>query len=150
MKRLPLALAPFVLGVVLPLALAGSALAQDQTPEQYVRGLVTAIADDDETLTGDIQVRELAEGDATLMTFALDPTKGYMVYGVCDTDCSDLDLFADDSDGEEFDRDERDDDSPMIFVLPGEAGDSLTIRSAMSGCYADTCVMAVAVYEQPS
>ena len=143
MKPLPLIIAVILAG-------SGAAIAQDQTTEQYVRGLIMSGVDADESLVGDIDVRELGEGEETRLTFDLDPSKSYVIYGVCDSDCPDIDLFADDSDGEQFDSDEQMDSAPMILIMPGEAGDTLTIRAAMNECDAAVCTMAVAVYAQPS
>ena len=121
--------------------------AQELTIEDYVRGLITDNAAPDETLIGGVQIRELEEGDDAEISYRLDPEKMYVVYGACDDDCTDFDLLAEDGDGEEVDSDEEDDDAPLLMILPGEAGDQLTIRAHMSTCDADVCVLGVGLYE---
>lgn len=126
---------------------AAPAFPQPQTIEDYVRGLITENAEPDETLIGGVQIHELEEGDDAEISYQLDPEKMYVVYGACDDDCSDFDLVAEDGDGDWVDSDEEDDDAPVLMILPGEAGDQLTVRVHMSACDADVCVFGVGLYE---
>ena len=132
------------------LAVTAPAFPQTQTIEDYVRSLITENVDPDEHLVGRIETRELEEGDETWLVYNLDPEKFYFVYGACDDDCGDLDLVAEDAEGEMVDSDEESDDAPVLLILPGDTGDTLHIRATMGNCEVDVCVLAVGVYEQES
>lgn len=139
-----------VLAGLAAMALVAAAPAFPQTKriEDYVRSLITDNVDPDEKLVGRIEISQLQESNQTSVTVHIDPSKMYIVYGACDDDCDDLDLVAEDSDGEEVDSDQQSDDAPMMLIYPGAAGDELTIWATMNSCSADACVLAVAVYEQ--
>lgn len=129
------------------LATAGAAAAQDITINDYVRGLVAGMADAGETLAGSILLEEISEGDSFTHTFTLDPEKSYFVYGACDDDCSDIDMLGEDADGGWVDEDLEEDDMPILIVLPGESGDSLTVTLDMVACETDVCVFGIGLYE---
>jgi|GEM_PF-926779 len=132
------------------LAGMGAAVAQTQTIEDYVRGLITENVEPGERLIGRVEIRELEEGDETWLVFNLDEDKSYFVYGACDDDCSDIDLTAEDGDGHQVDSDEQDDDAPVLLISSGEAGDELHVRASMATCEADVCVLGVGLYETES
>ncbi len=132
---------------VAALAAAGAATAQDITINEFVRELVAERADDGETLVGTILVDEIAEGESISHTFKLDPRFSYFVYGACDEDCSDIDLFGEDADGGVVDFDDADDDIPLLLIMPGEAGSSLTVTLDMATCYTDVCVYGIGLYK---
>lgn len=119
-----------------------------QTIEDYVRSLITDNVDPEEHLVGRIEIRELEEGDETWLVYTLDPDTTYFVYGACDDDCSDIDLTAEDAEGNLVDSDEEGDDAPVLLISAGEAGNKLHVRAAMAACEADVCVMGVGVYAQ--
>lgn len=132
---------------VAALATAGVAAAQDRTINEYVVSLVAERADPGETLVGDIIFDEIPEGESATYTFKINPRKSYFVYGACDDDCSDIDLFGEDSDGDVVDLDDEDDDIPLLLVLPGESGRSLTVTLDMAACDTDVCVYGIGLYE---
>jgi len=125
----------------------GAASAQDQTINDYVRGLVDFMSDVDETLVGDIQVEELEIDQSTEFVFDIDPEKMYFVYGACDDDCYDIDLLAQDADEGLVNADEEDDATPVMGILPGESGDQLHIVVTLVDCETETCVVGVGLYE---
>lgn len=129
------------------LATTGVANAQEQTINEYVVEMVEERADPGETLVGDIIFDEIPEGESATYTFNINPRKAYFVYGACDDDCYDIDLFGEDRDGELVDLDEEDDDIPLLMVLPGDTGRSLTVTLDMAGCDTDVCVYAIGLYE---
>lgn len=129
------------------LAMAGAAAAQGVTINDYVRGLVAEMADEGETLVGSIILGEISEGESFTHTFRLDPEKSYFVYGACDDDCGDIDLLGEDADGEWVDEDAEDDYTPILIVLPGESGDSLTVTLDLAVCDTDICVVGMGLYE---
>lgn len=135
------------LAAAILLASTGAAFAQGRTIEDYVRSLIADNVDPDERLVGRIETRDLEEDEEVTVYFNLDPAKFYFVYGACDDDCSDLNLSAEDGDGDWVDSDEEDDDAPMIVIVPGEAGSQLAITAHMVSCEADTCVTGIGLYE---
>ena len=132
---------------VAALAPAGVAAAQDLTINEYVVQMVAERADAGETLVGDIVFDEIEEGESASHTFRINPRKSYFVYAACDDDCGDIDLFGENDDGDVVDVDEEDDDIPLLLVLPGESGRSLTVTLDMAACDTDVCVYAIGLYE---
>jgi|JI9StandDraft_2_1071091.scaffolds.fasta_scaffold49151_3 hypothetical protein len=132
---------------VAALATAGVAAAQDLTINEYVVQMVAERADAGETLVGDIVFDEIEEGESASHTFRINPRKSYFVYAACDDDCGDIDLFGENDDGDVVDVDEEDDDIPLLLVLPGESGRSLTVTLDMAACDTDVCVYAIGLYE---
>ena len=132
---------------VAALATAGVAAAQDLTINEYVVQMVAERADAGETLVGDIVFDEIEEGESATHTFRINPRKSYFVYAACDDDCGDIDLFGENDDGDVVDVDEEDDDIPLLLVLPGESGRSLTVTLDMAACDTDVCVYAIGLYE---
>lgn len=132
---------------VVALVAAGVAVAQDLTINEYVVQLVEERADPGETLVGDIIFDEIPEGESATYTFNINPRKSYFVYGACDDDCYDIDLLGEDRDGELVDLDDEDDDIPLLIIMPGETGRSLTVTLDMAGCDTDVCVYGIGLYE---
>jgi hypothetical protein len=128
------------------LATAGAAAAQGQTINDYVREQIAAMADDGESLVGSVILDEIIEGESTTHTFRLDPEKSYFVYGACDDDCGDIDMVGEDEDGEWVDEDTEDDYKPILIILPGESGDSLTVTLDLVTCDTDICVVGMGLY----
>ena len=128
-------------------ATAGAAIAQDVTINDYVRQMVSEMAANSGPLVGEIILNEIEEGESHTHTFTLDPAKAYMVYSACDDDCFDLDMVGEDADGEWADEDVGSDDVPILIVMPGASGDSLTVTVEMNACAADVCVYGVGLHE---
>jgi hypothetical protein len=141
MKRFRLA------GCAAVMALAGLANAQELTISDYVRKLVAERQEAGEELVGDIMIGEIGQDETIDYTFRIDPAKAYVVYGACDDDCTDVDLLASDEDGKAVDEDIEDDDAPVLVIMPGWAGDRLTVSVSMASCETDVCVTGVGLYE---
>ena len=71
----------------------------------------------------------------------------YVVFGACDQDCDDLDLFAYRGRGQEVTRDIEPDDYPVLQFVASESG-TWSIRVEMIECAADVCVYGVRAYER--
>jgi hypothetical protein len=132
------------------LAVAGAAGAQDVTINDGVRQMVGEMAANGEKLVGEIVLNEIEEGESDTRIFMLDPAKAYIVYSACDDDCFDLNLIGEDADGEWVDEDVGSDDVPILLILPGESGDSLTVTVEMDACDAEVCVYGIGLYETES
>lgn len=123
------------------------ALAQEQTINDYVRAMVDGFAAPEERLIGDVKLEELEIDDSVEFVFEIDPEATYYVYGACDDDCFDIDLFAHDADEGPLDGDDEDDATPVLMIMPGESGDELHVVVQLIDCETETCVVGVGLYE---
>lgn len=87
----------------------------------------------------------LNNGQTETVTLDLDAGTSYMVVGVCDGDCSDLDLWINDENGYEIDSDVLDDDTPILEVTPRRSA-RFSIRTKMISCSAEPCYYGLGVY----
>jgi hypothetical protein len=78
----------------------------------------------------------LAEGASEDVEFAL-AAGSYVIVGVCDTDCSDLDLVLS-GPGGELDSDLATDDTPVVTVELSRAA-TLNLRVNMAACSSAPC-----------
>lgn len=125
---------------------ASPARAQDQWMQQ-VAAQLDAVVDalDTEGLTpaGDPHGGALNEGESEEVELEL--TAGsYLIVGVCDADCSDLDLLLS-HDGDEVDSDYEDDDTPVLAVEVEEGG-TLILRVEMAACGNGPCRFGIGVF----
>ena len=65
--------------------------------------------------------------------------------GICDVDCSDLDLAVYDTRGEQVAKDTLEDDTPLLTFTP-KGGGTYRVRVLMTGCDYDPCGYAVQGY----
>lgn len=120
-----------------------SVQAQDPTGAAMVDFLFNAVSNEfDLTLqsktTGSL--RQGASGTGTLQVRA-----GSVVFiGVCDENCSDVDMIVRDASGREVGRDFEDDDTPLVILDSATAG-RYTVEVQMPGC-SGTCNWGVAAY----
>lgn len=135
-----------LLGVVTALSIAAPASAQsDIISEQLAQGdagvrqnhsafsIVT-------TLRGDLN-----DGQQRGDIVNLSPGGVYYVLGVCDNDCSDLDMVITDSNGREVGSDHLADDTPVVTINDGRGG-AYQIQSIMAECSVEPCATAVRIY----
>ncbi len=87
----------------------------------------------------------LNQGDSDDYTVTLQGGRSYKLIGVCDNDCSDLDITLYDSDGDVVDRDLLDDDKPVVSVS-GKMGGRYRMNVSMAACSTGLCYYSVAVY----
>ncbi len=88
------------------------------------------------------------DADGT-MSFDLPVSRGvdYLILGVCDNDCADVDLLVYDADADEIASDFEPDDYPVLSFAAGTAG-TWTVEVRMPGCSTDTCIFGFQVFEQ--
>jgi hypothetical protein len=87
----------------------------------------------------------LSQGDSDNYTVTLQGGRSYKLVGVCDNDCTDLDITLYDSDGDVVDRDVLDDDKPVVSVS-GKSGGRYRMNVSMATCSSSICYYSVAVY----
>lgn len=135
------------------IALAAVAAALVAVPEQaQAQDIVTTQLDSAVVLMGgrgftpaDEPVRgALAQGDDEEFELDLEDGTEYVVVGVCDGDCSDLDLVLTDDEGEEVESDRAMDDVPVL-TISGQSG-SFVLSVQMATCSASRCGYGVRVF----
>jgi hypothetical protein len=87
----------------------------------------------------------LSQGDSDDYNVTLQGGRSYKLIGVCDNDCTDLDITLYDSDGDVVDRDLLDDDKPVVSVS-GKSGGRYRMNVSMAKCSTGSCYYSVAVY----
>lgn len=94
--------------------------------------------------TGWQQRGELAQGASASFKVSLKAGSNALV-GLCDTDCSDLNMYVTDSSGKPVDQDVEDDDFPIVIL---DKGGSFTVRLEMKSCASAPCSFGVKAYRQ--
>ncbi len=72
------------------------------------------------------------------LSLTLEGGTEYKIIGVCDSDCSDIDMHLQDGDGNLVARDQSDDDVPIVDVSPGQTA-SYQLIVVMHECSAEPC-----------
>lgn len=130
--------------------LAGTtdASAQDQWTQQ-VRAQLTAASEMFESegfaSTHEVVTGSLAAGATEQVDMELEAGVEYVIVGVCDVDCSDVDLFLRDRSGRMVDSDIELDDVPIVTVTPARTG-TYTLEVRMVTCSAAPCRYGVGTY----
>lgn len=89
----------------------------------------------------------LYEGATVGLELAVQAGRAYVVVGVCDADCSDLDLGITDASGNVLVEDELTDDVPVI-EFTGPAGGVAMLLVTMYDCSVEPCGFAYKVYRR--
>ena len=71
----------------------------------------------------------------------------YRILGACDQDCTDVDLFLEDSRGQQIGQDIALDDHPFIELTPGR-DEQFTVRIHLVNCEVEPCYVAGRVLQQ--
>jgi hypothetical protein len=120
----------------------------DQWSQQVVRLLNQAASmatDQGMRRTHSPYIGSLREGATSGHTLQLNRGTSYSLIGVCDNDCSDLDLRLFDSSGREVAADVLTDDTPVVNVTPRRSG-TYTVRAIMTSCSSEPCRYGIGVY----
>jgi len=120
-----------------------SAQAQDPSGAELVDLLLDRVSSEaDLTMQGKVAGRlsQGASGTATLQV----PAGPVALIGVCDENCSDVDLIVRDPSGREVGRDFEDDDVPLVVFEAATAG-RYTVEVQMPACNG-TCNWGVGVF----
>jgi len=95
----------------------------------------------------DMTVGFLKSGATVGLELTLDPGVEYLIAGVCDQDCSDLDLALAHSQGAILFTDEMDDDAPVLQFVSTTAG-LHTVWVTMYACSVEPCSFAYRVFRR--
>ena len=77
----------------------------------------------------------------------LEPNTNYLIVGVCDGDCGDLDLQIDDPSGETLDTDVEDDDAPVLEFKTDADSFYYKLLVDMVSCETDACFYGVGIFK---
>lgn len=77
----------------------------------------------------------------------LEAGEKYLVVGLCDENCLDIDLEVRDGEGFELASDTLDDAVPIFVVQPDKAGRHL-MGTKMIACKSELCIFTVGIYRQ--
>jgi hypothetical protein len=133
-----------IMGAVLSFAAPAPAYAQDiiRTQLDSAASLMgnEGFSKQDEFVTGDLR-----QGQDEEFELELQGGKTYIIVGVCDGDCSDLDMALSTTSGEGVDSDYEEDDVPMVMVEVAQ-GATYTLMVRMAACSIEPCGFGVGVF----
>jgi hypothetical protein len=110
---------------------------EKQVREQLARAART-LGKDGFDLTHTVHVGELRQNQEEDVTAELDRGRTYLIVGVCDNDCKDLDLRLLNASRQEIDRDIERDDYPAVGVEATRT-EAFTVRAVMAACEKQPC-----------
>jgi hypothetical protein len=129
--------------------LAPTARAQDNQwrtqVEGYLKRAAKTLSDKGYEQTHETQIGSLADDDNESFNLTLHAGTTYALVGVCDNDCSDLDLVLYDADGSQVDSDVQTDDVPIVQVTPSET-QRYRVKVMMATCKTNPCWYGIGVY----
>ena len=150
MRKVAVGVLAFTSGIVL----TGAALQPASMPklDTYVAQVYEQLRGYQEELdlgamTHEIHTSSLTEGRSVSVNVQLDADNDYAFLGVCDNDCSDLDLRIYDSLGKLVDEDIEADDYPVLLLSANRAG-TYRVEVVMAACSSDPCRFGVAAYDE--
>lgn len=140
------AIAAIALLTAIPVA-GASKLTPDSTAE--IRKLLHMLGDIYGEEVGETRFGEMATGDVISIPFDGDATVEYYFNVICDDDCENVDLAAQEADGVEIDVDDADDNGPVLNIQASEYRSPIdkpkgilrpmTVEIRMKSCKAETC-----------
>lgn len=87
----------------------------------------------------------MTNGQVESYTIMLEEGTTYIIHGVCDSDCGDLDLQLVDENGNVVSEDSTTDDQPIVNVTPAWSG-QFSVNVRMYDCQNSYCYFAMAAY----
>lgn len=85
--------------------------------------------------------------DNTNWTFNFSANKEYIFVAVCDNDCEDIDLYLNNVDGDEIDKDTEEDDYPVVSFSPAYSG-KYELKVTMYSCEIEPCYFGIGIFEK--
>jgi len=95
----------------------------------------------------DLTYGSLNDNDYTYYNLTLNSYWTYRLTAVCDGDCSDIDLYLYDENGNIIDDDEEVDDFPIVGCNPKWSG-KFKLKVKMVACNINPCRFAIAVFRK--
>ncbi len=138
-----IALVP-VAGLLSLLPARAAAQWQEQVDNQ-LRAVEASLSERGFRRMGDVRTGSVDSGERESIALALEGHQDYVIVGVCDNDCSDLDLYLYDGRGTQVDVDVEMDDAPVVEVTPSGSG-SYQVDVVMATCSVSPCFYGVEVF----
>jgi hypothetical protein len=127
------------------LLFAAPAHAQPQIIRTQLDSAAVLMGNEGFRLQDDIVTGDLRQGEDEQFELELEGGRTYIIVGVCDGDCSDLDMALTTAGGEDVDSDYETDDVPMVMVeVPRGAVYHLKVE--MATCSVEPCAFGVGVF----
>lgn len=126
----------------------GQAAAQSQWEQQVLEQIRTAselFASEGFGQVGDARTGSLNDETSEDFNLTLQAGVSYILVGVCDNDCPDVDLALLDNAGNEIDSDYQEDAVPMVEVTPPSTI-AYRVHVYMASCKSEPCFYGVAVF----
>ena len=95
--------------------------------------------------TGQVHRGSLREGEGEYITLTLRAGRSYALVGVCDNDCTGLDLRLFDASDNEVDSDTQSQEAPIVRVRPAETT-TYRLKVVMTACKTSPCYYAVSIF----
>ncbi len=92
---------------------------------------------------------QLPQGQFASVPVNLQAGGDYRIIGVCDNDCSDLDLVLYDENNNVISQDNLTDATPIVSVAPQWTG-AFTVNAVMHNCTVQPCYYALVLYGRPA
>lgn len=131
------------------LLLPSAAQAQNSRWEVQVRDQLkragSVLSDKGFEMTHEVRTGSLRDDASEYVTLELDAGKSYAVVGVCDEDCTDVDLQLFNADGQQVDSDMLTDDVPIVDAQPGHT-ERYRVKIVMATCSTSPCFYGVGVF----
>lgn len=89
----------------------------------------------------------LNTGGTDSWTFYLDKGASYIITGACDNDCKNVDMVIKDDDDNVVDKDRKDDDTPVLTLVPSKSG-KFTIDVEMASCKEEPCYFGIGIFRK--
>lgn len=113
--------------------------------EGYLKTASKTLSDRGYAQTHETQIGSLRDDENESFTVTLHSGTAYALVGVCDNDCTDVDLVLYDADGDQVDSDLQTDDYPMVQVRPRETM-RYRVKVIMATCKTNPCWYGIGVY----
>ncbi len=126
-------------------AIAGNRY-EEQIRSQLMMAAI-ALGLEDYQLFYDPYIDSLGANSEDRLTFTLKKGGTYAIVGVCDEDCSDIDLEIYDENGNSIAVDRGTDDYPMIQISPAWTGE-FSLEVDMYSCSTSDCYYGIGVFSQ--
>lgn len=132
--------------MALAIVIPESSHAQDVV-QQQLQAMVEIMAGEGYTTVGEPYTGFVGEDETSTFEVRLEGGVAYQLNGVCDQDCTDIDLVLEDMSGTELGADRLEDDVPIIQYTPRSTG-TYRVTVSMFACSIEPCGWGVALYRQ--
>jgi hypothetical protein len=131
------------------LLLPSAAQAQNSRWEVQVRDQLkragSFLSDKGFEMTHEVRTGSLRDDASEYVTLELDAGKSYAVVGVCDEDCTDVDLQLFSPEGQQVDSDMLTDDVPIVDAQPTLTA-RYRVKIVMATCSTSPCFYGLGVF----